>query len=175
MTALGVSIIAEEWESYDELLRKKKSLRFEWYIVRKDETTLLTSFGNVTYHKTLFKNKVAGEYEYLLDRIIGIGKHAHMTEDAGAGILKETIQSSYQKGGENAAIMEEGASKETALKMRKLDALVTNSPEVFQCIGKTDIDKTYIMPKSRVKYRKPRRISRSKRAVKRSDKKVNLK
>ena len=54
VTALGVSIIAEEWESYDELLRKRKSLRSEWYIVRRDETTLLTSLGSVTYHKTLF-------------------------------------------------------------------------------------------------------------------------
>jgi len=82
VTALGVSIIAEEWESYDELLRKKKSLRQEWHIVRRDETTLLTSLGSVTYHKTLFKNKATGEREYLLDRIMGIGKHARLTEDA---------------------------------------------------------------------------------------------
>ncbi len=41
----------------------------EWYIVRRDETTLLTSLGRVTYHKTLFKNKFTGEHEYLLDRI----------------------------------------------------------------------------------------------------------
>ena len=52
---LGLSIIAEEWESYDELLRNRKDLRSEWYIVRRDETTLLTSLGSVTYHKTLFK------------------------------------------------------------------------------------------------------------------------
>lgn len=115
VTALGVSIIAEEWESYDELLRKRKSLRSEWYIVRKDETTLLTSLGNVTYHKTLFKNKVTGEYEYPLDRIIGIGKHVRMTEDAEAGMLKEAVQSSYRKGGENAAITEDGVSKEAVM------------------------------------------------------------
>ena len=36
--------------------------------------------------------------------------------------------------------------------MRKLDALVAEFPEVFQCIGETDIDKTYTIPKSRVKY-----------------------
>ena len=33
----------------------------------RDETTLLTSFGSVTYHKTLFKNVQTGEHEYLLD------------------------------------------------------------------------------------------------------------
>lgn len=43
--------------------------------------------------------------------------------------------------------------------IRKLDALVTEFPEVYKCIGETDIDKTYSMPKKYVSYRKPRRIS----------------
>lgn len=60
--------------------------------------------------------------------------------------------------------------------MRKLDALVTEFPEVFQCIGKTDIDNTYTMPKSRVKYRKLRKISGVKREQSRKAmKKVNSK
>ena len=67
---LGLSMIAEEWESYDEILRARNDLRPDWYIVRRDETTLLTSLGSVTYHKTLFKNKFTGEYEYLLDWIM---------------------------------------------------------------------------------------------------------
>ncbi len=115
VTALGCSMIAEEWESYDELLRKRKSLRPEWYIVRRDETTLLTSLGNVRYQKTLFKNKATGEYEYLLDRIMGIGKHARMTEDAEAKILEEAVKSSYRKGGENAAITADVVSKEAVM------------------------------------------------------------
>ena len=51
--------------------------------------------------------------------------------------------------------------------MRKVDALVIEFPDVFKCIGETDIDKTYEMPKSAVTYRKPRRLSdeeRSRRA-----------
>ena len=67
---LGLSMIAEEWESYDEILRARNDLRPDWYIVRRDETTLLTSLGSVTYHETLFKNKFTGDHEYLLDRIM---------------------------------------------------------------------------------------------------------
>lgn len=118
---LGLSIIAEEWESYDELLRSRKELRSEWYIVRRDETTLLTSLGNVTYHKTLFKNKFTGEYEYLLDRIMGIEKHARMTEDAEAKLLEEAVQTSYRKGGENVCLTDDMVSKETV--MNKIHAL----------------------------------------------------
>ena len=43
--------------------------------------------------------------------------------------------------------------------MKKLDALVNEFPEIYKCIGETDIDKTYSMPKQYVSYRKPRRIS----------------
>lgn len=113
VTTLGCAIIAEKWEAYDEMLRSRKELRSEWYIVKRDETTLLTSLGNVTYHKTLFKNKVTGEYEYLLDRIMGIEKHARLTEDAEAELLKEAVQSSYRKGGESASISGDVISKET--------------------------------------------------------------
>ncbi|SFN73470.1 hypothetical protein SAMN05216351_10117 [Pseudobutyrivibrio sp. JW11] len=43
--------------------------------------------------------------------------------------------------------------------IRKLDTLVNEFPEVYKCIGETDIDKIYSMPKQYVSYRKPRRIS----------------
>ena len=47
--------------------------------------------------------------------------------------------------------------------MRKLDQLVISFPEVYKCIGETDIDKTYEMPKSFVNYRKPKRLSEEQR------------
>ena len=43
--------------------------------------------------------------------------------------------------------------------MRKIDALVIEFLDIYKCIGETDIDKTYEMPKSAVSYRKPRKIS----------------
>ena len=58
---LGLSIIAEELEEYDEWLRKSSKRKEEWQIVKRDETTLLTSLGNVTYKKTLFINKKTGK------------------------------------------------------------------------------------------------------------------
>ena len=115
VTDLGLSMIAEEWESYDELLRERKDLRAGWYIVRRDETTLLTSLGSVAYHKTLFQNRQTGEHEYLLDRIMGIEKHARLTEDAEAKILEEAVQTSYRRGGENAARTEDAVSKEAVI------------------------------------------------------------
>ena len=48
--------------------------------------------------------------------------------------------------------------------MRRIDTLVIEYPDIFKCIGETDIDKTYEMPKSVVTYRKPRRISDERRS-----------
>ena len=60
--------------------------------------------------------------------------------------------------------------------IRQLDSLVTEYPDTFKCIGETDIDKTYVMPKTAITYRKPRRISEAKREQARETmKKINLK
>ena len=110
---LGLSIIAEELEEYDEWLRKSSKRKEEWQIVKRDETTLLTSLGSVTYKKTLFISKKTGEREYLLDRAMNMEKHARMTEDAEARILEEAVETSYRKGGDNASIGNENVSKQT--------------------------------------------------------------
>lgn len=121
VTKLGLSMIEEELESYDLLLRKRKDLRKDWYIERRDETKLLTSLGEIQYHKTYFHNRETGEYSYLLDQLMGLEKHARISEDAEAGILEEAVESSYRKGGIHACIGEQEVSKETV--MKKLHAL----------------------------------------------------
>ena len=121
VTTLGCQLIAEEWESYDELLRTRKELRKGWYIVRRDETSLITSLGEIVYHKTLFRNIETGGSCYLLDQLMGLEHHARITEDAEARILKEASESSYRKGGENASITGNVISKEAV--MNKLHRL----------------------------------------------------
>ena len=121
VTKLGCSMIAEEWESYDEILRNRKDLRKGWYIVRKDETMITTSLGDVTYSRTLFKNTQTGVSCYLLDKLIETGPHTRISEDAVARILEEAVESSYRKGGANASISGSVMSKETV--MNKLHAL----------------------------------------------------
>ena len=117
----GLSLIAEEWNSFDDILHEKKKVRPDWQVVRTDEATLGTSLGQVRYHKTLFKNKITGERKYLLDDLLGIEPHARMTEDAEARILTETVESSYKKGGSSASISDFEVSKQTV--MNKLRVL----------------------------------------------------
>ena len=115
VTNLGCSMIAEEWESYDEILRKRKDLRKGWYIVRRDETTITTSLGDVTYSRTLFKNTKTGNCCYLLDKLLEIEPHTRMSEDAIARMLEEAVDSNYRKGGANASISGSVMTKETVM------------------------------------------------------------
>jgi hypothetical protein len=112
---LGCSMIAEEWEFYDEQLRTRKELRPDWEIIRRDSISRLTSLGEVTYTRTYFKNKETGERSYLLDELMGFGKHEYLTEDAVARIFDEAADSSYRKGGMNASISGDWVSKETVM------------------------------------------------------------
>lgn len=140
VTKLGLSIIEEELESYDQLLRERQDLRKGWYIERRDETKLLTSLGEVQYHKTYFHNKETGEYSYLLDQLMGLEKHARISEDAEARILEEAVESSYRKGGINACIGEQEVSKETV--MKKLHAL--EFPKLEPLSEKRKVSRLYI-------------------------------
>ena len=146
VTRLGCSMIAEEWKSYDELLRTRKDLRRGWHIVRRDETSLLTSLGEVVYHKTLFKNVVTGDSCYLLDQLMGLEHHARITEDAEDRILQEASESSYKKGGANASINGESISKEAVMnKLHKLEfpALKTEEKKELKTLY-IDADEDYV-------------------------------
>ena len=114
VTRLGTDIIAEEWEKFDEIIKKSPERKKQgWYVKDKVETTLITSLGQVTYHKTLYHNKNTGEYEFLLDRAMGVNPHERITEDAVARILEEAAVTSYSRGGSNASIRNDVVSKQT--------------------------------------------------------------
>lgn len=137
---LGASIIAEEWESYDRLLRKRKDLRQGWQIVKMDTVTRTTSLGDVTYSRTLFRNKATGVSCYLLDQLMKLDKHTRVTEDAVARILEEAAESSYRKGGKNASIAGTGVTKEAV--MNKIHSL--RFPEAPEPSEKRAVKKLFI-------------------------------
>ena len=105
-------VFAKEFEELDESIRKSSKRKKKWVIVRKDETSLISSVGEIRYHKTLFKNKVTGECCYLLDRMMELEPHERITADAIGQMLDEAVDSSYRKGGEKTSVRE-CVSKET--------------------------------------------------------------
>ena len=99
-------------DEMNEMLRKSQKRLQHWVVESHETKQLITSLGTVTFKKTLFKNKETGECEYLLDRIMGLEKHERISEDALARMLKEAVQSSYRRGGEETSLTT-GVNKQT--------------------------------------------------------------
>ena len=97
-------MIQESLEEMNQMLRKSPKRLQHWVVESHDTKQLITSLGAVTFEKTLFTNKETGESEYLLDRIMGLEKHERITEDALARMLKESVQTSYRRGGEETSL-----------------------------------------------------------------------
>ena len=112
---LGRDLIKEEWEFYDELLRKNKYYRKGWQIVKKDPITRMTSLGLITYERTLFKNPTTHCESYLVDHFLRFEKREFITEDAKARICEEAVESCYRKGGLNASVNTDRVSKEAVM------------------------------------------------------------
>lgn len=121
---LGRDIIRETLEDCDSMLRESGKRKENWIISRKDRKQLVTSLGEITFEKTLFKSKADGHTEYLLDTILGMESHERLTEDAEAKMLEEVVDTSYQKAGRRTSISA-SVSKQTvknkihALKFRE--------------------------------------------------------
>jgi len=97
---IGLLMLKESLENMNQLLKESGKRKSSWLIEKDSQKQLITSLGTVYFTKTLFTNRDTGEMEYLLDRILGMEKHERMTEDAEARMLKEAVQTSYRRGGE---------------------------------------------------------------------------
>ena len=118
---LGLSIMAEVFESYDEIIRANLKRRNRYEIVRRDKKELITSLGMVQFSKTLFRDKETGESRYLLDEFLHFDDHERLTEDAEAMILQEAVQTSYRKAGEAASMTDMVSRQSVKNRIHRLD------------------------------------------------------
>lgn len=127
---LGLRMIQESLEEMNRMLRKSPKRLQHWVVESHDTKQLITSLGTVTFAKTLFTNKDTGESEYLLDRIIGLEKHERITEDAQARMLKEAVQTSYRRGGEETSLTTEVKKQTVKNKIHALEFPKNNEKPV---------------------------------------------
>lgn len=139
---IGIELVVGAFEEMDATLRMSSLRRKNWTIVKKDAVSLLTTLGSVSYEKTLFINKDTQERAYLLDRLLGVEKHARMTEDVEEAILEEAIDSTYKKTGKMVCITEDHISKETV--MNKIHGLQFPEEKFIEKKVKKEVSILYI-------------------------------
>jgi len=131
--------IGETFTEIDQFIRDSGKRKENWHIVTRDAKSLITSVGEIHFEKTLFINKETGENEYLLDRLIGMKPKERMTEDAHENLLKEAVQSSYRRAGDELSLTS-SVSKQTV--KNKLHELKFPPPK--KPVKKKVVDYLYI-------------------------------
>lgn len=112
---LGRTIITEVLEDMDEHIFKSRERKNKYEVVRKDQSSLLTSFGMITYSRRYFRAKEGGYYKYLVDEYAGINPHDRVSADVVINALEEAAESSYRKAGTKVAY-DNDLSKQAVMK-----------------------------------------------------------
>ena len=114
------AFISDAFEELNGMIKSSPSRKRSWEVVRNDQKSMLTSIGEISYIKTLYKNKKTGSRTYLLDKYLDIEENARLTEDAEACILEEAVQTSYRRGGEAASILDKVSKATVKNKLHSL-------------------------------------------------------
>ena len=164
---LGRNIITEVLEDMDQYLCKDAFRKKEWEIVRKEQTMILTSFGNIKYKRTYFKSKRGEGYKHLVDEIAGIGPHDKVSADVVINAIEESVDTSYRKAGTKASYTDVITKQAVMNKVHDIEIieapiLATRKKDIkilyidadedhvaLQNKGKPDKDRkpSYVMPK----------------------------
>jgi len=108
---LGRILLSEIVQEVDCILQCDPIRKKTWQIERKNQRkTIATKFGDVTFERTYFKNKISGEYAYLADVHFGLTSHQRLSENVQTEILENVVDLSYEKSCKRAC----GMSRQTA-------------------------------------------------------------
>lgn len=130
---VGTELVGKALEIVDDVVRESKDRKKEYYIERRnDEKSLLTTFGEVKYKRTYYKNKKDGSYRYLSDEIVGIAVHDRMDLSYEANLIEKSLEISYEKSGKQNPLNSQ-VSKQTVMNsIRKLGNIENSDVKVNQ-------------------------------------------
>ena len=70
---INKSIIINLFEAVDNVFKNSKERKDKFYINKSNvPRTLITIFGTITFNRTLYQDKITGEFYFYLDNILGL-------------------------------------------------------------------------------------------------------
>lgn len=114
----GRGLYQEVLESIEKTIRDSVFRKQNYYVEHKeDRRTLLTRFGNIEIKRAYYTPKSGGKGVYLLDKYVGIDSNDKVSQAALANALREAVETSYRKGGEEACMTSDIITKQTVKKL----------------------------------------------------------
>lgn len=124
----GRSLYQEILESIEQTIRNSEFRKQSYHVEHKEDCrTLLTRFGNIEVKRAYYAPKHGGKRIYLLDKYVGMDSNDQVSQAALAQALREVVETSYRKGGEEACLTGDVVTKQTVKKL--IHGLEVEMPE----------------------------------------------
>jgi len=120
---LGRNILSEVLEDMDEYIFNSGERKKKYESVRKEQASLLTSFGMIVYNRRYYKSKENGNYIHLVDEYAGINPHDRVSADVVINTLEEATESSYRKAGTKVAYDSELTKQAVMNKVHEIEVV----------------------------------------------------
>jgi len=124
-------IIKVYLEGIDEAIAQDKVNRAKkGYVVERkaDKREIYTVFGNLEFNRRYYKNKLYGQYEYLLDKAVGIENYDRVSGTVSAALVEYATEVSYQKSSKY--VCNGDISRQTVKnKIRQVEGLKIEAPK----------------------------------------------
>ena len=117
----------------DEMIRESPSRTDRFNIQRKEQRTIITTAGDVTFEQTVYKEQETGRYRRLTEEMLRIPSHERFSALAEAKVLSEAEEHSYRHAAESVSYKGQTVSK-TAV-MEKVHRITEDLPEP-ETVGK---------------------------------------
>ena len=99
LNAFACQLLKEALENLDRQIREEYRNTNRFHVVRVDSKSIMTTFGQVAFTRTLFHDLKTNENRYLLDEHMGYTPHKRKTDAVDARLLANVADLSYEKSG----------------------------------------------------------------------------
>ena len=100
-----LSVMSEAYTNVNATIKDSNARKDKWNVVKTEEKTMLSKFGEFSYQVTTFVNKETCRNAKLANHYLGVAPHERLTEGAKVNLLEEAVQTSYRKAGEECSIL----------------------------------------------------------------------
>ena len=89
---ISVTFISNLFETLDKVFRNSSKRKEKYYISKSNvKRTIITIFGTITFNRTLYINKLTGEYYFYVDDVLGLESYKNYDPIVRAILVQDSV------------------------------------------------------------------------------------
>ena len=89
---ISVTFISNLFETLDKVFRNSSKRKEKYYISKSNvKRTIITIFGTITFYRTLYINKLTGEYYFYVDDVLGLESYKNYDPIVRAILVQDSV------------------------------------------------------------------------------------